>query len=200
MSLTTKEITGVVLAGGKSRRFGRNKAFAEIDGIPLIERALNVMSSVFNEVVIITNNPEEYSYLNIPAQRDLITEVGPLGGIYTGLSKIRTYSGFFVACDMPYLDSGLIRFMTRVSKGFDAVVPRAGWKIESLHAIYTKACLPAVSRLIDSGKYQPRKIFDNAQVRYVEEEEIKNFDPGMRCFDNINSVKELREAKSGKGL
>ena len=199
MSMKLKEITGVILAGGKSSRFGGNKALAELDGIPLIERVLNVMRPLFESVVIITNSPDEYSYLNIPTHRDLIVEIGPLGGIYTGLSKINTGSGFFIACDMPFLNHKLIRFMSEAIKGFDVVVPRAGWKIEALHAVYTKACLPVVKDLIDSGKYQARKIFDNVHVRYINEQEIKKFDPLMRSFGNINSVHELLEVKRGKG-
>ena len=99
-----KDVTGVILAGGKSLRYGRNKALVKIDGIPLIERVINVMGSLFRHLILITNTPHEYSYLKLPMHEDLIKGLGPLGGIFTALMTIRNEAGFFVACDMPHLN------------------------------------------------------------------------------------------------
>jgi molybdenum cofactor guanylyltransferase len=96
-------ITGVILAGGKSSRFGSNKAFASMNGTQLIERVIAIMGSIFKDLIIITNDPDEYSFLGLPMYEDLIKGLGPLGGIYTGLEKIPEKTGFFVACDMPFL-------------------------------------------------------------------------------------------------
>jgi len=186
-----EKITGVILAGGESRRYGRNKALVEIDRVPLIERVIRVMESIFQDLILITNTPEAYSYLELPMHKDLIKGLGPLGGIYTALKSISTEAGFFVACDMPSLNRELIRHMVESRANFDAVVPRIGGNVEALHAIYTTRCLPAIERLIDSRQYQVMHFFPDVSVRYVQEREIRRFDPELKSFFNINKPHEL---------
>ena len=108
---TIDDVSGVILAGGKSSRYGKNKAFIKINGIPLIEKVITVMGSVFQELIIITNTPHKYSHLRLPVYKDLIEGLGPLGGIFTGLTAISKDAGFFVACDMPSLNRELLRHM-----------------------------------------------------------------------------------------
>ena len=191
---TSKAITGIVLAGGKSLRYGTNKALVEVDGIRLIERVIRVIQPLFENLMIITNTPREYDYLRIPMHEDVIKGLGPLGGVYTGLNIMSTESGFFVACDMPFLQPDLIRHMVEIKADFDAVVPKVDWKIEPLHAIYTRNCLPAIKKLIDAHGYQIIRFFDNVRVRYVKEEEIRSFDSELRSFLNVNSPEELIDA------
>ena len=124
-----KGVTGIILAGGKSSRYGRNKALADFDGIPLIERVIRVMESVFPRIILITNSPDEFAYLQLPMHEDLIKGLGPLGGILTGLEAISDEAGFFTACDMPFLNSKLVRHIVDLRDDFDAVVPRVDWKI-----------------------------------------------------------------------
>ena len=188
------DITGIILAGGKSLRYGRNKALVEVDGTRLIERVISVMQPLFENLMIITNTPREYDYLQLPMHEDLIKGLGPVGGVYTGLEAIPSESGFFVACDMPFLQGNLIRHMVEIKADFDAVVPKVDWKIEPLHAIYTRNCLPAIKKLIDRQRYQIIKFFDNVKVRYVKEEEIRSFDPMLKSFLNVNSPGELMDA------
>lgn len=191
---SSKDITGIILAGGKSLRYGRNKALVEVDGTRLIERVISVMQSLFEDLIIITNTPREYDYLQLPMHEDVIKGLGPLGGVYTGLETISSESGFFVACDMPFLQNDLIRHMVEIKGDFDAVVPKVDWKIEPLHAIYTRNCLPAIERLINAQGYQIIKFFDNVRVRWVKEEEIRSFDSELKSFLNVNSPEELTEA------
>ncbi len=190
-----KGITGIILAGGKSSRYGINKALVEMNGERLIERVIRVMEPIFEHLIIITNTPQEYAYLQLPMVVDLIQGLGPLGGIYTGLETISEEAGFFMACDMPFLNSDLIRHMVEIREDFDAVVPKIDWKIEALHAIYTKGCLPAIRQLIDAREYQVIKFFRKVRVRYLSEEEIRAFDPELRSFFNINRPEELSDAK-----
>jgi len=187
-----KDITGVILAGGKSLRYGRNKALVKIDGIPLIERVSSVMSSLFRHLILITNTPDEYSYLTLPMHEDLIKGLGPLGGIFTALTTIRNQAGFFVACDMPYLNRELIHHMVEVRYDFDAVIPRTQEGTEALHALYGKRCLPPIKRLIDSRQYQIFRFFPEVSVRYVDENEIRNFDPQSESFFNINKPDAMK--------
>lgn len=189
------DVSSVILAGGRSSRYGLNKAFVEVEGIPLIERVAGVLRAVFEETVIITNSPEDYAYLDMPMHRDIIPELGPLGGIYTGLQMITGEAGFFVACDMPFLHPGLIRYMADLRNGknrFDVVIPRITWKLEALHAFYGKKCIPPIEKLIHSGNYQIIQLFPSVSVRYVKAEEIMRFDPELRSFLNINRPQELQ--------
>jgi len=186
-----KGITGIILAGGKSSRFGSNKALAKFNGAPLIERVTNVMGRIFKNLMIITNSPLEYSYLKIPLYQDLVKDLGPVGGIYTGLDALDDDWAFFCACDMPFINEGLVRYCVEVKDRFDAVVPRVDWKIEPLHALYNKNCLSAMKELIYQQEYQTIKAFDKINVRFVEEDEIKAYDPHLKAFLNVNKQDEL---------
>jgi len=185
-----KDVSGVVLAGGRSTRYGKNKALVKFHGIPLIERVLDVMRPIFRRVIIITNTPDEYSYLELPMYQDIIKGLGPLGGINTGL-RVIPGSGFFVACDMPFLNQGLIRHIVEIKADFDVVVPRISGNMEALHALYGKGCQSKIEGLINSGIYQVFRFFNEVSVRYVDEDEVRIFDPDLRSFLNINSPEGL---------
>jgi molybdopterin-guanine dinucleotide biosynthesis protein A len=118
--------------------------------------------------------------------------------VHTGLETIACDAGFFVACDMPFLNRDLIVHLVTSRNGFDAVVPRVGWMIEPLHAVYTKKCIPGIRHLIDSKKYQIVNLFSSIRVRYVDEEEIRAYDPKLRSFFNINKPQDLPEAEKLK--
>ena len=186
------DVTGVVLAGGRSSRYGQNKALIKFEDVPLIERVLNTMGSVFHHVIIITNTPNEYAHLQIPMVEDIIKGLGPLGGIYTGLKAISDPKGFFVACDMPRLNPDLIRHMVAISDDFDVVVPKISWKIEALHGLYAKRCLDSIEGLIHSKTYQIFRFFPKVRVRFVDEVEIRRWDPDLMSFFNINTPDELK--------
>ena len=136
-----KYVSGVILVGGKSSRYGSNKALVKRDGVPLIEMVIGVMGRVFENLILITNTPDEYAHLGLPMHEDLIKGLGPIGGLYTGLAKIPGDAGFFVACDMPLLNHDLIHYMVKERGRCDAVVPRINGMMESLHALYGKECL-----------------------------------------------------------
>ncbi len=192
-------VTGIILAGGKSSRYGRNKALIEINGIRMIERVIGVMEPVFHHLILITNTPHDYAYLQIPMYEDFIKGLGPLGGILTGLEAMSDEAGFVVACDMPFLNNKLVRYMVEVRDDFDAVVPKITWKMEALHALYSNRCLPAIRELIDSRDYQTIKFFQKIRVRYVEENEIRASDPQLRSFFNVNSPQEFLDAAKMEG-
>jgi molybdopterin-guanine dinucleotide biosynthesis protein A len=189
-------VTGIILAGGMSTRYGKDKALAEIHGVPLVERVARIMATVFRQIILITNTPKQYSFLDLPMHKDLVKGIGPLGGIYTGLKRMAGRAGFVVACDMPFLSADLLRHMVEIQGNFDAVVPKMDWKIEALHALYSRSCLPAVEGLIDSRQYQVFKFFSRIDVRYVEEDEIRLYDPDLRSFYNVNDPQGWQKAVS----
>jgi len=186
-----KNVTGFILLGGKSSRYGSNKAFVEIEGVRLVDRVARVMKSIFHRIVLLTNTPEEYAYLQTPMVEDLIKGFGPMGGIYTGLMTLSDEAGFFVACDMPFLSGSLIRHMVDVRDDFDVVVPRMDWMLEPLHALYSKKCLPVIRETIRQDQHQILKCFAELRVRYVDEEELRLWDPELRSFFNINKPQDL---------
>lgn len=191
------DVAGVILAGGKSSRYGENKALVKLNGLALIERVIGIMASVFQHMTLITNTPHVYAHLHLPMHRDRIKGLGPLGGIYTALQVVPKDAAFVVGCDMPYLNRQLIRYMVGLRGDHDVVVPRIDGKIEALHALYGKGCLPAIQRLIDAGEYQTFRFFKQVSVRYVGEDEIRRFDGRYRSFFNVNRPEDL-ETLEGK--
>ena len=192
--LRIKGITGVVLAGGKSSRYGKNKALESMNGVRLIERVVGVLDAIFDRIVVSTNTPHEYAFLGLPMFEDAIKGLGPIGGIYTGLQTISDNAGFFVACDLPFLNERLIRHMIHMKADYDVVVPKIDWKIEALHALYSKTCLPAIKTLIGAKKYQIIQLFNDTRVNYVGEHIIRAFDPQLKTFMNVNSPQEMSDA------
>ncbi len=195
-SVIINDVAGVILAGGKSTRYGKNKALVKINGVSLIERVLCVLSSVFENIYLMTNTPNEYAHLGLPMFEDEIKGLGPLGGIYTALKVIKEEAGFFVACDMPLLNSDLIRYIVKSRGDYDVVIPKIGWKIESLHALYKISCVPHIKKLIDRHEYQIFRFFESVKVKYIEESDVRRIDPELSSFFNINRPEELRRLKA----
>ena len=127
---------------------------------------------------------------------DLYPGKGALGGIYTGLMSATTYYSLFVACDMPFLNHALLRHLIDIASGFDIVIPVLNGFFEPLHAIYSKDCLIETKKLIDQDNLVIIDLLDAVKTRYVEEDEIKIFDPDFSSFFNINTAKDLTKAKS----
>ena len=189
-------VTGIILAGGLSKRYGQNKAFLEIGGIRLIDRIKEEMGNIFKRLILIANEKKSFEYLGIPIIEDLIKGLGPIGGIYTGLMNISDQAGFFVACDMPFINKRLIRYMLDIKDNHEAVVPLVANEVEPLHAIYSKSCLKPIRNLIDSKYYRVRYFYNQISVRYVKEDEIRKFGSPSKAFLNINTPDEFAKIQS----
>jgi molybdopterin-guanine dinucleotide biosynthesis protein A len=187
-------MTGIILAGGESRRMGRDKSFLEKDGRPLIAHIIDLYAGLFEQTIIVTNTPERYRSYGVELVKDVLDIRGPLTGIYSGLLRSRSEYGFVAACDMPFLNPGLIAYMGTVATGRDAVVPRYDGYLEPLHAVYRKGLLPVIEAQLATGDRRIRSIFDRIDVRYLTEEEIGRFDPERRSFKNVNTPEEYKEA------
>lgn len=189
------DMVGAVLAGGKSRRFGRNKAVEQFHGERLIERQVRTLRCLFPEVMIVSNTPELYLDLDVTIVQDLIPERGPLGGIYTGLLFAQGKSIFVTACDMPFLQLPVLRRMVELFPGHDVVVPRLGDYLEPLHGIYSPRCLPHIRRMLDREELQIIRLFPSVKIAYLSKEEIGRLDPTGLSFFNINTPEDLAKAK-----
>ncbi len=184
----------IVLAGGKNRRFGRNKALATIGGISLIERVVERLKPQTSQVLIVTSR--EQPDLPVTCEAEILADVypdkGPLGGIYTGLLASQSPHSLVVACDMPFLNTELLCYMVKLSRGFDVVVPRLEeGKLEPLHAIYSKDCLDNIKTHLDWNDLRVDSILNTVRVRYVERAECQRFDPRLLSFFNINREADL---------
>ena len=188
-------MVGVVLVGGKSRRYGRNKALEFFQGERLIDRQVRTVGSLFSEVLVITNEPELYLHLDVTIVRDVIPRQGPLGGIYTGLLFAQGKSVFVTACDMPFVQPAVVRRMMQLAADYDVVVPEKVEGLEPLHAIYSSRCLPHVEKMLDQGTLQVINFFPAVKVYRISSEEIGQLDPQGLSFFNINTPDDMDRAK-----
>ncbi len=187
-------MAGIVLAGGENRRMGVDKAFLKINGIPMVEHILRTFKGIFDEIIIVTNAPRQYTAYDVMVVTDAFDKRGPLTGIYSGLLSTKDEYNFVVACDMPFLSAGLISYMMGLTTGYDVVLPRIGTLLEPLHAVYHRGLLPLIESRIQKDARQIRKIFVKSRVRYVTEEEIDRYDRERRSFINLNTPSEYKEA------
>lgn len=191
-------LSSIVLAGGRSSRFGRNKLLETIGGKSIIERVINRLATLSREVIIVTAHGEEIpcpSDSKMKTIADVYPGKGPLVGIYSGLIACSNSRAIVVGADMPFLDVKLLRYMSQLSHAFDVVVPRVKDKLEPLCAIYSKNCLGSIEELLKQNELRINKLFDMVKVRYVEEEEIDKFDPEHLSFFNINTRADLERAR-----
>ena len=189
-------VTTIVLAGGKSQRLGRAKALEEIGGQSLIERVMDRISPLGNEIIVVTSSSDQFPDLGVRRVVDIYPGKGALGGIYSGLKESPSFHSLVVACDMPFLNIALVRHLMESSPGFDIVIPRVAENVEPLHAVYSKNCLTPIEAMLHEGRLRITDLFHAARVRYVEEAEIEKFDPERLSFFNINSEADLERARA----
>ncbi len=197
---TTEDVTGIILAGGLSRRLGRDKAVEPFNGQPLIRRVIERVESVAAEVVVVVADSARGEALPLDARHrialDLYPGQGSLGGIFSGLAAAGNQWGLVVACDMPFLNRQLLDYMLSRREGFDAVVPMPGPYPEPTHALYSKSCLPHIEAKLQAGDLKISGFFDQVRVNYLTGADIARFDPELRSFFNINSPEDLAEAQA----
>ncbi len=195
------EISSIILAGGKSKRFGKNKAFLKIRGRILIDQIVEKMGRLSNEIIIVTNIlkkfdylPKKFDYLNVKLIKDIIPYKGSLGGIYSGLLFAENNSIFVVACDMPFLNIPLLKYIISFFQDYDVVIPKINNFFEPLHAIYSKKCLNPIKKLIDENNLKIIDFFPEVNVKFVGKKEIEKFDPDLLSLFNINTLEDLKIA------
>ncbi len=187
-------VTGIILAGGKSSRMGRNKALLDFGGRSIIEHTVDLFKSIFAEVILVTNTPGEYANLGIKTVTDIFPGKGSLGGIYTGLIHSAHDYSFIASCDMPFLRRELIEFLISLKEDYDAVVPRLKDGYEPLHAVYSKRCIKPIESMINKGDLRIIGFYPEVRVREVSEEELTPFNPESSSFININTPEEYEDA------
>ena len=186
-------VSAAIMAGGKSRRMGQDKAWIELDGEPLIARVAGVLKQVADEVLIVANDPR-YASLGLRVVPDRFPDGGALGGIATGVSAATHDRVLVAACDMPFLSVEVWRVLLDHRYEADVVIPKVGNELETMHALYTKACVAPMERALAAGKMRVISFFDEVRVQAIAERELRVADPTLRSFTNVNTPEELATA------
>jgi molybdopterin-guanine dinucleotide biosynthesis protein A len=192
------EVTGVLLAGGKSLRMGEDKRYLVVGKQTLLERGLGVLRSVFQEVLVVIAQDNPPLGVDARVVRDLVPDCGSLGGLYTGLTQATAPCIFVVACDMPFLNQAVIAQFTSRRATADIVMAKLAARLHPMHALYGKRCLPALEQMIRARQLKIQEIVSHASLRvqYVTEADLLTIDPSGRSFHNVNTPEDLEAARS----
>lgn len=207
MTKVPEPLSAAVLAGGKSSRMGQDKAFLTLTdgGQPMIETVLERLQAIADDVLIVANDPARFASLGVRVVPDLEPGMGALAGIQAALSGAAYDHCLVVACDMPFLNPALLHAMATLPRDYDVLAPylpgasrqsRDGRTYQTLHAIYGKACLPAIAAQVATGNRQVIGFFPGVRVRPLEIEEVQEHDPDLRSFFNANTPEALEIARS----
>ncbi|HZT97496.1 MAG TPA: molybdenum cofactor guanylyltransferase [Chloroflexota bacterium] len=186
--------SAIVLAGGASSRFGRDKRYLEVDGETLLSRTVRVVRTEVQEVVVVGSQ--------VPVRREGVRFIpdgfpgsGPLGGILTGLEQTRGQWVFIAACDMPLLRPQTVRFLLALAAqaDADAIVPLAGGRSHPLHAVYRSSVAAAWRprlQATERSQLSLRSALSDIRVRWVTGAELRSVDPRLESLVNVNTEVE----------
>jgi molybdopterin-guanine dinucleotide biosynthesis protein A len=191
-------LTVVIQAGGQSSRMGEDKALKAFSGRPLIQRVLERMKPIADEIIVTTNQPAGYEFLGSRLVPDLKPGRGALGGLYTAIASASHPLVAVAACDMPFASPeffmGAIKIMD--AENADVVIAKTDEGYEPLHALYRReTCLPAIEAAIESDQWKVIAWFPQVKVRVLTGEEVKSLDPSGLCFWNLNTPEEFSNAE-----
>ena len=198
-------VTGVILAGGTSRRMGQNKALIQLGDDSLMGHVIRRIRPVTDERLLITNTPDEYAHLGLPMYSDIVPDAGALGGIYTGLMSASHDAVLCVACDSPFLVPSLLTYLVSVLDDYDAVMPYTYREnpadhnsdqitLQTLCAVYSKRCLPIIELMLKESELRVHALQERASIKCISPEVWQAFDPDGISFFNINTPEDLAQA------
>ena len=183
----------LILAGGENKRIPMIKGFLEIRNRKIIETNIELLKSIFSRVILSVNHPELYFYLGLPMIGDVVDSRGPMTGILSVFMNTESADIFVTACDMPYINAILIKHMVeKYNDKFDALIPLYDGKPQPLFGIYAKRISGLMEQRIRAGKKSLLDFLKTINVRYINEEEVRNIDPEGRSFVNINTFKDYQ--------
>lgn len=187
MTIHIPNVTAVILAGGQSSRMGSNKALLPYRGGRFVEAIHRQLLELFPKVILVTNNPGQYEFLHCRKVADRYPGMGALAGLHAGLYHSESPHIFAVACDMPYLNSSLIRRLAALRNEADVVIPQGENGLEPLHALYGKGCLPFMEQGLEADRRRIVSFFPQVRVRQFSQEQVATIDPAFDSFININT-------------
>lgn len=185
-------MTAAIIAGGENTRIGTNKSFLRLYGRPIIEIQLEILGRIFDKIVISTNEPELFFRYKMPLIGDIFAQKGPLCGVLSVLSWSKEDEIFAIGCDMPFINSTLIRHIID-NREHNITVPMCNGRPEPLFSVYSKGIIDSGVRLLSHGRGLSDLIAGD-RVKHIEEAEVRAIDPEGRSFVNINTPEEFKEA------
>jgi molybdopterin-guanine dinucleotide biosynthesis protein A len=187
-------MTGIILAGGKNSRISITKALIQMGEQTIIGRTVHLFQKLFDEVIIVSNQFEDYVHLDVKLTKDLIPDTGPLGGLYSGLILSLSDYNFVIACDMPFIDPAIILHLQNYSYSgsYDVIVPEFNGFIEPLFAFYSRKCIPTILNHLNQKNFKIRSFYSWVKVKEVP---CNHFNAVEKAFFNINTREDLQQAR-----
>lgn len=186
--------SGLILAGGASRRMGRDKAALTLGGRTLLDRTIHVLESVVDEVLVVGGSDRVPSAPEVRLIRDDVPNAGPLGGLLAGLRRVGSQYALAVACDLPFLEAGVLRYLLDLAPGYDAVVPQVDGQNQTLHAVYASSVDAVIARHIARGQLRLDGVLPELSVRWVDASELESAGLQCRSFANVNTPDDWEAA------
>jgi molybdenum cofactor guanylyltransferase len=186
--------TGVILAGGRSSRMKFNKAFAEVGGQPVINIITNKFAGLFDETIIISNEPEVYEHLGLQIYADIYPHMGPVSGIHSGLYHARNNIAFILGCDMPFINMELVEYMVTNIKDYDSVIPEIDSYLQPLSAVYNRKCLPVLTACLQENRVKLIRIFEELDALVLGRDVLEKYGIVEEIFLNVNDIEALNFA------
>lgn len=171
-----------------------NKAFAEISGRPVINIILDKFTTVFDEILIISNETELYKEMGVPVYPDVYPRMGPVAGIHSALYHCSHDSAFVMGCDVPFMNMDLVQMMISRLDGYDSVVPKIDTHLQPLAAVYSRSCLPVLQQCLETNRVKLIRIFDDLNALEITRNEIEKFGVAEEMFLNLNDLEALNLA------
>ncbi len=194
--MTQQTFTGIILAGGESKRLNNvEKSNLLVGDKRIIERMMTVFEKLFSEIILVSNHPTTYLEWDAIVVKDIYTKRSSLTGIHSGLFYTKTDHAFIAACDTPFLKMDLIKAIVQhVDSCVDVVIPRTKVGIEPLCAVYSRRCFQSVQTALEQNNLKIRNLFNKLNVKEVPETVLRKMDPGLLSFFNINTPEDLEKA------
>lgn len=192
----SKMDTAIILAGGKSNRMGFDKQRLVINNRWIMLDIIEELKKEFNEIIVVSNNTELYNNINynIKVVEDEVIDFGPLGGIYSGLKKSTSMYNYLIACDMPFINIGYIRYLKSLLSNEDIDILITLFRenmFETFNAFYSKKIIPIIKKAIDEDRRKITTIFKQSNTMYVPEEAARKFSPDWSMFTNLNTKEDI---------
>lgn len=188
-------MTGIILAGGRSSRMGRDKSLLPWHDSNLMNAVIDKVSQACDDIVLVSNQPRDMMRKDIRVVPDIIADMGPLGGIHAGLTHARHDVAFVTACDMPFIVPRAISYLLQeAGRDWDVVIPADGELLEPMFCVYAKTCLPVIEGLLNQGRRKITAFFPLVRVKYIPIDTFRQFDSALNLFTNINTAEQYERA------
>lgn len=190
--------TGIILAGGLNTRFsGTNKALMQIGGVQILDRIYDVFSNIFEEIILVTNDPVKYAGWDLKIVTDIYPFRSSLTGIHAGIFYSTKSHSFITACDTPFLNKELVEaILCAVEPQIDIVIPETSTGLEPLCAVYSKRCQKPIENQLEKQLFKIDRFFNKVRVKKISEKDLRAKDPELASFFNVNTPSSLEKAKS----